>query len=169
MTNISTYMSLTLARLCGEWRLVGGNYEARGASGGKYKAQIVIFCILAAVNRFSCISWKAESRWGRLESRWRKRKAVEDIGKPLKKSESHWRRFSWISWKSESRWRKSNFVWGKLEFRRRKIPIFPRYSQVSGNFGVSCWHRICYHVRAWIYLIGFSVFQLLITLAFQMK
>ncbi len=61
-------MSLTLARLCGEWRLVSGNYElvsgnyeARGASGEKYEAQIVIFCILAAVNRFSRISWKAES------------------------------------------------------------------------------------------------------------
>ncbi len=57
---ISTYMSLTLARLCGEWRLVSGNYElvsgnyeAWGASGRKYEAQIVIFCILAAVNRFS--------------------------------------------------------------------------------------------------------------------
>jgi hypothetical protein len=24
-----------------------------------------------------------------------------------------------------------------LEFRRRKIPIFPRYSRVSGDFGVS--------------------------------
>jgi hypothetical protein len=62
-------MSLTLARLCGEWQLVSGNYElvtgnyeARGATGGKYKAQIVIFRILAAVNRFSHISWKAESR-----------------------------------------------------------------------------------------------------------
>ncbi len=62
-------MSLTLARLCGEWRLVGGNYElvsgnyeARGASGRKYEAQIVIFHILAAVNRFSRISRKAESR-----------------------------------------------------------------------------------------------------------
>jgi hypothetical protein len=54
-------MSLTLARLCGEWQLVSGNYEAGGASGGKYKAQIVIFCILAAINRFSFISWKAES------------------------------------------------------------------------------------------------------------
>ncbi len=61
-------MSLTLARLCGEWQLVGGNYElvsgnykAQGVSGGKYKAQIVIFRILAAVNRFSCISQKAES------------------------------------------------------------------------------------------------------------
>ncbi len=62
-------MSLTFARLCGEWQLVSGNYElvsgnyeARGASGGKYEAQIVIFCILAAVNRFSHISRKAESR-----------------------------------------------------------------------------------------------------------
>ena len=41
-------MSLTLARLCGEWRLVSGNYEAQGASGRKYEAQIVIFHILAA-------------------------------------------------------------------------------------------------------------------------
>ncbi len=66
---ISTYMSLTLATLCGEWRLVSGNYElvtrnyeARGPSGRKYEAQIVIFRILAAVNRFSRISRKAESR-----------------------------------------------------------------------------------------------------------
>jgi hypothetical protein len=66
MTNISTYMSLTLARLCGEWQLVSGNYKAQGASGGKYEAQIVIFCILAAVNKFSR---KAESRLGKLESR----------------------------------------------------------------------------------------------------
>jgi hypothetical protein len=62
-------MSLTLARLCGEWRLVSrnyklfsGNYEAWGASGGKYEAQIVIFRLPAAVNKFYCISWKAESR-----------------------------------------------------------------------------------------------------------
>jgi hypothetical protein len=61
MTDISTYMSLTLARLCGERQLVSRNYEAWGASGGKYEAQIVIFRILAAVNRFSRISWKAES------------------------------------------------------------------------------------------------------------
>ncbi len=39
-----------------------GDYEARGASGGKYKARMVIFCILAAVNRFSWISRKEESR-----------------------------------------------------------------------------------------------------------
>ena len=57
---ISIYMSLTLARLCGEWQLVSGNYEARGASGGNYEAQIVIFRILAA--GFSWISLKAESR-----------------------------------------------------------------------------------------------------------
>ncbi len=133
----------------------------------KYEARIAIFCILAAIDRFSRISWKVESRWGKLESHWRKQKAVEESRKPLKELESHWRRFSRISWKLESHWRKSNFVWGKLEFRRRKIPIFPRYSWVSGNFGVSFWHRICYHVRAWIYLIGFSVFQLLITSAFE--
>ncbi len=29
-----------------------GDYEAQGASGGKYKARMVIFCILAAINRF---------------------------------------------------------------------------------------------------------------------
>ncbi len=38
-------MSLTLARLCGEWRLVSENYEAQS---GKYEAQIVIFRILVA-------------------------------------------------------------------------------------------------------------------------
>jgi hypothetical protein len=144
-------MSLTLARVCGEWQLVSrnyelvsGNYKALGASGGKYKAQIVIFCILAAVNRFSRISRETKSRWGKLEShwrklesRWRKQKAVEESRKLLKKLGSRWRRFSWISWKLESRWRKSNFVWGKSEYRRRKIPIFPRYSLVSDNFGVS--------------------------------
>jgi hypothetical protein len=69
-------MSLTLARLCGEWRLVSRNYKARGASGGKYKAPIAIFCILAAVNRFSWISWRAE-------------KPLRKIGKLLKKVESH--------------------------------------------------------------------------------
>ncbi len=39
-----------------------GDYEARGASGGKYEARMVIFRILAAVNRISWISWKEESR-----------------------------------------------------------------------------------------------------------
>ncbi len=42
---MSTYMSLTLARLCGEWQLVSKNYEAQS---GKYEAWIVIFRILAA-------------------------------------------------------------------------------------------------------------------------
>ncbi len=157
MTDISTYMSLTLARLCGEWRLVSRNYKARGASGGKHEAQIVILCILAAVNRFSWISRKAEILQGKLESRWRNRKAVEEnrkaveeIGKPLKKAESHWRKWKAIEEKrkavdesrkplkkTESRRRKSDFVCGKLDFRRRKIPIFPRDSLVSGNYGVS--------------------------------
>ncbi len=122
MTDISTYMPLALARLCGECQVVSRYYEARGASGGKYKAQIVIFRILAAVNRFSRISWRAESHWENLESRWRNRKAIEESGKPWKKT--------------ESRRRKLNFVWGKLDFRRRKIQNFPRDSLVSGNFGV---------------------------------
>jgi hypothetical protein len=34
-------------------RGASGDYEAQGASGGKYKARMVIFRILAAVNRFS--------------------------------------------------------------------------------------------------------------------
>ncbi len=69
----------------GRWRHCSGNYKARGASGGKYEARIVIFHILAAIDRFSWISWKAESRRGKSESPWRKRKAVEESRKPLKK------------------------------------------------------------------------------------
>jgi hypothetical protein len=68
-------MSLTLARLCGEWQLVSRNYEAWGASGEKYEARIAIFCILATVNRFSWISWKAG-------------KPLRKIENPLKKVES---------------------------------------------------------------------------------
>ncbi len=78
-------MSLTLARLCGEWQLVSKNYEARSGKykapivifrilaanyfiveyrdfGREYEAQIAIFRILAAIDRFSRISWKVESR-----------------------------------------------------------------------------------------------------------
>ncbi len=43
-------------------RGASGDYEAWGASGGKYEAQMVIFCIPAAVDRFSWISLKEESR-----------------------------------------------------------------------------------------------------------
>jgi hypothetical protein len=73
-----------------EARGASGDYNAWGASGGKYEAWMEIFCILAAVNIFSWISrkeesrWgKSESRWGKLESRWRKRKAVEESRKPI--------------------------------------------------------------------------------------
>ncbi len=45
-----------------EARGASGDYKARGASGGKYEARMMIFRILAAVNRFSRISWKEESR-----------------------------------------------------------------------------------------------------------
>ncbi len=77
-------MSLTLARLCGEWQLVSENYEARSGKYEtrivifrilaadyfnrgisrfwlKYEAWIAIFRILAAIDRFSQISWKVES------------------------------------------------------------------------------------------------------------
>jgi hypothetical protein len=55
------------------------NYKARGASGGKYKARMMIFRILAAVNRFSRIFWKAVEE---------NQKTFEESGKPLKKAES---------------------------------------------------------------------------------
>jgi hypothetical protein len=61
----------------------------------KYEAQIAIFCILLAINRFSRISCKVESHRGKSKSHWRKRiaveesqKAIEESGKPLKKVES---------------------------------------------------------------------------------
>jgi hypothetical protein len=47
----------------------------------EYEARIAIFCILAAIDRFSWISWKVES----VEENW---KAVEESGKPLKKAEN---------------------------------------------------------------------------------
>jgi hypothetical protein len=78
----STLRALKLNHsLLGRCRHCSGNYEARGASGGKYEARIVIFCILAAVDRFSRISRKAESG----EENW---KAVEESGKPSRKEES---------------------------------------------------------------------------------
>jgi hypothetical protein len=52
-----------------------GNYYARGASGKKYEAQIVIFRILVPVNRFSWISLKV-------------RKPLKKVRKSLKKVES---------------------------------------------------------------------------------
>ncbi len=78
-------MSLTHARLCGEWRLVSKNYKAWSRKyearivifriltadyfiaeyhdfGWKYEARIAIFHILAALDIFSRISQKVESR-----------------------------------------------------------------------------------------------------------
>ncbi len=69
----------------GRCRQCSGNYEARGANGGKYEAQIVIFRKLAAVDRFSRFlrKWKAvEENWKAIEE---SRKAIEESGKPLKK------------------------------------------------------------------------------------
>jgi hypothetical protein len=88
---------------------------------------MVIFRILAAVNRFSWISrkeeisWgKSESRWGKSESRWRNRKAVEEIGKPLKKAESHWRKRKAVE-ESGKPLKKAESRLGKIRFRVRKI------------------------------------------------
>ncbi len=58
------------------------NYEARGASGKKYEALIVIFCILVAVNRFSRISQKVRKPLKKV------RKPLKKVRKPLKKVES---------------------------------------------------------------------------------
>jgi hypothetical protein len=130
----------------GRCRHCSGNYEARGASGGKNKAWIAIFWILAAFDRFSRISRKMESCWGN----W---KAVEESGKPLRKGESCWQ-------KLESRWGKLDFGQGKLDFRRGNSLYFPRDSLVSGNFGDSLSYAICYHVCARIYFVELKYSQL---------
>jgi hypothetical protein len=128
----------------GRFRHCSGKYKAWGASGGKYEARIAIFRILAAVDRFSWISRKVESHWG---------KSVEESGKLLRKAESRWRML-------ESRWGKSDFGRGKLDFRRGKSQYFPRDSLVSGNFGDSFSYAICYRVCAWIYFVELNYSQL---------
>ncbi len=108
----------------GRCRHCSGNYKAWGASGEKYKARVAIFRILAAVDRFSWISRKVESRWGKSESHWGKRKAVEENKKIIEESGKPLR-------KPESLWRKSDFGGGKLDFRWGKISIFPkRFSSI---------------------------------------
>ena len=62
--------------------MFSGNYKAWGASGKKYKAEIVIFCILVAVNRFSRISRKVGKPLKKV------RKPLKKVRKPLKKAES---------------------------------------------------------------------------------
>ncbi len=144
-------MSLTLARLCGEWLLVWThNFQ----------------------------DWKIMLS----ESRWRNRKAAEEgfseIGKPLKKLESRWRRYSRISPKSESRWRKSNFEQGKLDFRRR-LPegIFRKeYHSPEAIASRQCVVlRKCLHGFTWLVFQFFNCLWLhnfvilTLTLAFETK
>jgi hypothetical protein len=57
----ATVLSCTDASGDYEAQGASGDYEAQGASGGKYKARMVIFRILATINRFSRISRKEES------------------------------------------------------------------------------------------------------------
>ncbi len=59
------------------------------ASGKKYKAQIVIFRILLAVNRFSWISHKAKSCCGFWKAVEENRKAVEENQKAVEDFETH--------------------------------------------------------------------------------
>jgi hypothetical protein len=96
-------MSLTLARLCGEWQLVSKNYEARS---GKYEARISDLsysCSRLFLSQNIAILAEIQSSDINLLYTCRHRKIFPDfsesgkplrkIGKPLKK----------ISWKSESR------------------------------------------------------------------
>ncbi len=96
----------------GRCRHCSRNYEAQGVSGGKYKAQVAIFWILAAVDRFSRISRKVESRQGKSESCWGKQKAIEESRKPLTKVGNPLR--------------KIGFGARKIGFQAGKILIFPK-------------------------------------------
>jgi hypothetical protein len=80
-------------RLCSDYEAWGasgnykargasGNYEAWGVSGRKYEARMVIFRILAAVNRFFLDFLERGKPLRKI------RKPLRKIGKPLKKAES---------------------------------------------------------------------------------
>jgi hypothetical protein len=103
-------MSLTLARLCGEWRLfnknssglVRKNYKARS---GKYEARIVIFRIPTAdyfIAEYGNFEREIQSSDSNLSYICHHRlifpdfsesgKLLKKIGKPLKKLESRFRK-----------------------------------------------------------------------------
>ena len=71
-----------------EYEHCSRNYEAWGASGSKYKARIVIFCILAAVDRFLGFLKKRKAIEDNQKDVEERRKAIEESGKLLKKAES---------------------------------------------------------------------------------
>jgi hypothetical protein len=165
----------------GRCRHSSANYEARGASGGKYEAQIVIFCILAAVDRFNLgflgkrkaveenqkaieENWKAlaESRKAlrKAERHCGKQKGVAESRKPLTKVGKPLRKIGKPLRKIGKQARKIGLQAKKIGFRARKIPIFPRDSLASGVLGVSFCYQICYHVRAWIYFVELKYSQL---------
>jgi hypothetical protein len=82
-------MAITFPSL--RWLIVvgycSGNYKAWGASGKKYKAQIVIFLILVAVNRFFWISRKVGKPLKKVKAIEESQKAFEESRKLLKKAE----------------------------------------------------------------------------------
>jgi hypothetical protein len=132
--------------------------------------RMVIFCILAAVNRLSRISRKEESRWGKSESRWRNPKAAEESGKLLKKPVSRWG-------KSESHWRKRKAVEesrkpigenrisceenrilgeGNLDIGEGFHNISERFSSIGDSFPTCDWYYVC----AWIWFNEIKYSQL---------
>ncbi len=124
----------------GRCRHCSGNYEARRASGGKYEARIAIFWILAAVDRFSRISRKVESRWEKSESHWGKQKAIEESRRPLTKVGKPLR--------------KIGFRARKIGFGARKISIFPnRFSSFWQFWGLLLLQdllpRVCTDLLCW--------------------
>ncbi len=82
------------------------------------------------------------------------------VGKPSKKFGKPLRKLKKPLRKIGLRVKKIGFRARKIGFWARKIWIFPRHSLDSGNFGVSLRHQICYHLRAWIYMIGSNYSQL---------
>ncbi len=96
---------------------------------------------------------KAERHCGKQIGVAESRKLLTEIGKPLRKIGKPLRKIG-------KQARKIRLGARKIGFRARKIPIFPRDSLASGNFGVSFCNQICYHVRAWIYIVELEYSQL---------
>ncbi len=136
----------SIAHCWGRCRHYSRNYEAQRASGRKYVAQIAIFRILATVDRFSWISWKVESHWGKLESHWGKQKVVEESRKPLMKVGKPLR--------------KIGFCARKIGFWARKILIFPKRFSSFWQFWGLVLLRDFYHVCARIYFVELKYSQL---------
>ncbi len=161
---ISAYMSLTLARLCGEWRLerrlVSGNYESKKAmnqqelrsSGNEWRdIRSSTSDLLYTCHRKQILSYFSESRKPlrkigkpskKAENHKRKRKAIEEIGKPLKKIFLDFSKIGKLLKKIE-------FCVRKIGVQEKENPNFPkifsRFWQFRGlvfdtRFATTCAH-----------------------------